>query len=102
MPRPLPRLAPLLSFADPKIPGITGQVSQARTGGISSSFGLAQDPYRFLLACRQTGPISRPDKLPKEASVLSEDTSILFTETRVQALGRSPHTHSSISPPAEN
>lgn len=71
------------SFNDPKIPGVTCHVSQARTGGISGSFGLAQDPSQFSLACRQTGPISLPDKLPKDAVVFSEDTSILFKETRV-------------------
>ena len=71
------------SFADPKVPGVTCHVSQARTGGISGSFGLAQDPSQFSLACRQTGPITLPDKLPKEATVFSEDTSILFKETRV-------------------
>ena len=71
------------SFNDPKIPGVTCHVSQARTSGLSGSFGLAQDPSQFSLACRQTGPISLPDKLPKDAVVFSEDTSILFKETRV-------------------
>ena len=71
------------SFHDPKIPGVTCHVSQARTGGISGSFGLAQDPSQFSLACRQTGPITLPDKLPKDATVFTEDTSIFFKETRV-------------------
>ena len=71
------------SFKDPKIPGVTCHVSQARTGGVSGSFGLAQDPSQFSLACRQTGPISLPEKLPKDAVIFSEDTSILFKETRV-------------------
>ncbi len=66
------------SFGDPLIPGVTCHVSQARTGGISGSLGLAQDPSQFSLACRQTGPISIPAKLPKNAVVFSEDTSILF------------------------
>ena len=71
------------SFGDPKVPGVTCHVSQARTGGITGSFGLAQDPSQFSLACRQTGPITLPDKLPKDAVIFSEDTSILFKETRV-------------------
>ena len=71
------------SFADPKVPGVTCHVSQARTGGVSGSFGLAQDPSQFSLACRQTGPITLPAKLPKEATVFSDDTSIMFKETRV-------------------
>ena len=74
------------SFADPKVPGVTCHVSQARTGGISGSFGLAQDPSQFSLACRQTGPITLPDKLPKEATVFAEDTSVFFKETRVVRL----------------
>jgi len=74
------------SFNDPKVPGITCHVSQARTGGVSGSLGLAQDPSQFSLACRQTGPIALPDKLPKEATVFAEDTSILFKETRVVRL----------------
>ena len=74
------------SFADPLVPGVTCHVSQARTGGVSGSFGLAQDPSQFSLACRQTGPITLPDKLPKEATVFAEDTSIFFKETRVMRL----------------
>ena len=74
------------SFADPKVPGVTCHVSQARTGGVAGSFGLAQDPSQFSLACRQTGPITLPDKLPKEATVFSEDTSVFFKETRVMRL----------------
>ena len=74
------------SFGDPKVPGVTCHVSQARTGGLSGSFGLAQDPSQFSLACRQTGPITLPDKLPKEDTVFTEDTSIFFKETRVMRL----------------
>ena len=48
------------SFNDPKVPGVTCHVSQARTGGVSGSLGLAQDPSQFSLACRQTGPITLP------------------------------------------
>lgn len=71
------------AFHDPKVRGVTCHVSQARTGGISGSLGLAQDPSQFSLACRQTGPIVLPARFPKEETVFSEDTSILFKETRV-------------------
>lgn len=74
------------AFRDPKVPGVTCHVSQARTGGVSGSLGLAQDPSQFSLACRQTGPITLPAKLPKEEIVFTEDTSILFKETRVVRL----------------
>jgi CreA protein len=71
------------AFQDPKVRGVTCHVSQARTGGVSGSLGLAQDPSQFSLACRQTGPIVLPAKLPKAETVFSEDTSILFKETRI-------------------
>ena len=71
------------AFHDPKVAGVTCHVSQARTGGVSGSLGLAQDPSQFSLACRQTGAIVLPAKLPKEETVFTEDTSILFKETRI-------------------
>lgn len=71
------------AFHDPKVPGVTCHVSQARTGGLAGTFGVAQDPSQFSLACRQTGPIILPAKFPDEETVFSEDTSILFKETRV-------------------
>lgn len=74
------------AFKDPKVPGVTCHVSQARTGGVAGSFGLAQDPSEFSLACRQTGPITLPAQLSKDETVFSEDTSILFKETRVVRL----------------
>ncbi|MBP6422527.1 MAG: CreA family protein [Propionivibrio sp.] len=74
------------AFHDPKVPGVTCHVSQAKTGGVSGSIGLAQDPSQFSLACRQTGQIILPVKLPKEETVFTEDTSILFKETRIVRL----------------
>jgi len=79
------------AFSDPKIAGVTCHVSQAKTGGISGSLGLAQDPSEFSLACRQTGPITLPADLPKDESVFSEDTSILFKETKVIRLWDDAH-----------
>ena len=73
----------IYAFDDPKIPGVTCHVSQARTGGVAGSFGLAEDPSQFSLACRQVGPITLPTKLPKDEVVFSEDTSILFKETKI-------------------
>ena len=74
------------AFRDPRVAGVTCHVSQARTGGVAGSFGLAQDPSESSLACRQTGPIALPEKLGKEEIVFSEDTSVLFKETRVVRL----------------
>lgn len=79
------------AFSDPKISGVTCHVSQAKAGGISGSLGLAQDPSQFSLACRQTGPITLPEKLPENEEVFSEGTSLLFKETRVMRLWDAAH-----------
>jgi len=79
------------AFDDPKIPGVTCHVSQAKTGGISGSLGLAQDPSQFSLACRQTGPIRLPNKLPDDEEVFSEGTSLFFKETKVVRLWDKAH-----------
>jgi CreA protein len=71
------------AFDDPRISGVACHVSQARTGGIKGPLGLAEDPSRFSIACRQVGAIALPERLPKEEDVFSESTSILFKETKV-------------------
>lgn len=79
------------AFDDPKVPGITCHISQARTGGISGGLGLAEDPSQFSLACRQTGPIALPAQLPKDETVFSEDTSFLFKATKIVRLWDAKH-----------
>lgn len=79
------------AFHDPKIPGVTCHVSQAKKGGVSGAFGVAEDPSQFSLSCRQTGPITLPEKMPASETVFSEDTSILFKETRVVRLWDAPN-----------
>lgn len=72
------------AFDDPKVPGIACVISQARTGGVKGSLGLAEDPSRFSLDCRQTGPISVDlAKLPEKEQVYSARTSIFFKRTHV-------------------
>jgi CreA protein len=73
----------IYAYDDPKIAGVTCHVSQARTGGVKGSFGLAEDPSQFSLACRQTGPINLPAKLPENEVIFSEGTSLIFKETRI-------------------
>src|SRR5205807_302991 len=65
------------AFDDPKVPGVACHISQARTGGVKGTFGLAEDPSRFSIACRQIGPISVDvASLPGEESVYSARTSV--------------------------
>ena len=71
-------------FDDEDVGGVTCYISQARTGGVSGSFGLAEDPSRFSLSCIQTGPVTADlSKLPKREKVYSEKTSIFFKHTKV-------------------
>jgi len=71
-------------FDDPKVPGVTCFISQARKGGWGQPLGLKEDPSNFSVACRQTGPITADiSKLPERAEVFSEKTSIFFKKTRI-------------------
>ena len=74
------------AFDDPDVPCVTCYMSQARTGGISGAVGLAEDPSEFSLDCRQTCPITLPEKFPKKKKVFSEGTSIIFKDTEVNRL----------------
>ncbi|HEY4847634.1 MAG TPA: CreA family protein [Methylocella sp.] len=71
-------------FDDPKIPGVTCHISQARKGGWGQPLGLNEDPSNFSVACRQTGPISVDmSKLTDNEEVFTEKTSIIFKATRI-------------------
>src|ERR1700674_4554750 len=60
-------------FDDPRVPGVTCHISQARKGGWGQPLGLNEDPSSFSVACRQTGPITTDiSKLPKSEEAFSE------------------------------
>jgi CreA protein len=72
------------AFDDPRVPGVACHISQARTGGLKGTFGLAEDPSRFSIACRQVGPITVDiTKLPADEKVYSESTSLFFKHTHI-------------------
>ena len=71
------------AFDDPDVPGVTCHISQAKTGGWKGAVGVAEDPSRFSIACHQTGPITIRNGLPREQSVFSESTSLIFKNTKV-------------------
>ena len=74
-------------FDDPKVPGVTCFISQARKGGWGQPFGLNEDPSNFSVACRQMGPITVDiSQLPKNEEAFSEKTSIFFKATRIYRL----------------
>jgi CreA protein len=73
-------------FDDPKVENASCYVSRAETGGLSGWVGLAEDPSRFSIACRATGPVRITGEIErgkKGEVVFSEDTSVLFKEMRV-------------------
>ena len=79
-------------FDDPKVPGVTCHISQARKGGWGQPLGLNEDPSNFSVACRQTGPITADiSKLPKTEEAFTEKTSIFFKATRIYRMVDKKH-----------
>lgn len=77
----------IMAYTDPDIPEITCYVSQAKTGGVSGSLGLAEDPSNFALSCIKTRPVTQIKKnLPAEARVFTKSTNIWFKSTRVHRI----------------
>ena len=70
-------------YDDPKATGVSCYLSRAETGGIRGTVGLATDPSRFSIACRATGPVTVPDKLPANEVVFGASANWLFKEIRV-------------------
>ena len=79
-------------FDDPKVPGVTCFISQARKGGWGQPLGLNEDPSNFSVACRQTGPINvELARLPENEQVFTEKTSIFFKATRIYRMADKKH-----------
>jgi CreA protein len=71
-------------FDDPRVPGVTCYISQARTGGWGQPLGLNEDPSNFSVSCRQMGPIDVDlATLPEREEAFTEKTSIFFKKTRI-------------------
>jgi CreA protein len=73
-------------YDDPKVGGVSCYVSRAETGGIKGSIGLATDPSRFSIACRSTGAVTLPAKLPENEVVFGASANWLFKEVRVSRM----------------
>lgn len=73
-------------YDDPKVTGVSCYLSRAETGGVRGTVGLATDPSRFSIACRATGPITVPDRLPDNEQVFGASASWLFKEIRVNRI----------------
>jgi CreA protein len=71
------------AFDDPSVEGVACYVSRAKTGGIKGAIGLAKDPSRFSVACRQVGPMHFLTPLPRQEEVFKEGASFIFKHVRV-------------------
>lgn len=75
------------AFDDPDIPGATCYVSRAKTGGITGSLGVAEDKANASISCRQTGPITLPERIAEGREngrqVFRKSTSLLFKKLQV-------------------
>ncbi|WP_035054571.1 CreA family protein [Andreprevotia chitinilytica] len=71
------------AFDDPAVQGIACYVSRAKAGGISGAVGIAKDPSRFSVACRQVGPIRFNGPIKRQEEVFREGASFIFKHVRV-------------------
>jgi CreA protein len=71
------------AYDDPKVQGVTCFVSRAKTGGIKGAIGLAEDKSEASIACRQVGPITITQPLPRQEEVFSERISLVFKRLRI-------------------
>lgn len=71
------------AFDDPAIAGVTCYVSRAKTGGLSGLVGMAEDPSRFSIACRQVGKMVFAHAIPQQEEVYKESASLIFKHMRV-------------------
>ena len=71
---------------DPKVQGVTCYVSRAKTGGIKGAIGLAEDKSEASIACRQVGPITISQPLPRQEEVFNERISLVFKRLRIVRL----------------
>ncbi|MEY4684347.1 MAG: hypothetical protein RLZ25_806 [Pseudomonadota bacterium] len=73
------------AFDDPGVSGVTCYLSRAETGGIKGMVGLAENPSKASIACRQTGQIDAGvmDRLKDEEEVFSARASAIFKSTQV-------------------
>lgn len=70
-------------YDDPAVPNVSCYLSRADTGGIKGSVGLAEDPSRFSISCRSTGPVTIPPNLRKREVIGFSSASIFFKTFQV-------------------
>ncbi|SMC20787.1 CreA protein [Andreprevotia lacus DSM 23236] len=71
------------AFDDPAVQGVACYISRAKKGGLKGMVGLARDPSRFSVACRQIAPLKFTHPLPANEEVFSVGASFVFKHVRV-------------------
>lgn len=75
------------AFDDPDVKNVTCYVSRAKTGGIKSGLGLAEDTSDAAISCQQVGPIELSDKIKNGKAqgevVFKKRTSLIFKSLQV-------------------
>jgi CreA protein len=72
------------SFKDPDVQGVVCHMSYAQTGGVKGTLGLAEDPSRFSLDCKQSGPLVMSKNLPdKQENIFTHSLSPFFKGVHV-------------------
>lgn len=73
------------AFDDPAVSGVTCYLSRAETGGLKGMVGLAENPSKASIACRQIGPIDPAilESIKSEEEVFSARASAIFKTTQV-------------------
>ena len=75
------------AFDDPDINGATCYVSRAKTGGVKGAIGVAEDTSDASISCRQTGPITLPERVASGKDdgkeVFKKSASLLFKKVQV-------------------
>lgn len=84
------------SIEDPEVPGVACHLSYAKTGGLKGTFGVAEDPSRFSISCRQVGPIpnSAIEAISREKGpqlAFKKSSSLVFKHTRLYRMYDAAH-----------
>ncbi|KAB0266712.1 CreA family protein [Microvirga brassicacearum] len=68
---------------DPKVEGVACHYTAPERGGISGTFGVAEEVSDISLSCRQTGPIRFKEKFEQGDAVFSERRSLIFKRMHI-------------------
>ncbi len=68
---------------DPVVEGVACHYTTPERGGISGTFGVAEEVSDISLACRQVGPIKFKQKFGQGEVVFSERRSLIFKKMQI-------------------